>query len=285
VRRDAHLDHDLVVGYAGNMRSIWNGHLRLGLVTIPVGLAVARARAELSFRTLHRDCGTPIRQERVCPTCDLRVESDATVAGLEFSRGQFLALEPGERETLDTRRIEIARLAPAGTIPPLLVDRPWWLIPAVDPVGRRPYALLRDTLADEQLEAIATAHLWGHDHTLRVRPLDGALLAETLFSPAELRSPAELSAQLDTVELTTHERGLARRLARAMAKPRFDPAELPDRRDRSLEQLVEAKLAGDAIATKQPDEAVPTRLQDALAASLDQLRTTRRRLTQSVATR
>ena len=56
------------------MRTTWNGSLSFGLVSIPVGLAPATkpaARAsDVSFRLLHRECGTPIKQKRFCPTHD-----------------------------------------------------------------------------------------------------------------------------------------------------------------------------------------------------------------------
>ena len=50
------------------MRTTWNGSLSFGLVSIPVGLAPATkpaARAsDVSFRMLHRECRTPIKQKR-----------------------------------------------------------------------------------------------------------------------------------------------------------------------------------------------------------------------------
>src|SRR5204862_6869508 len=50
--------------HSGPMRTIWNGSVSFGLVTIPVGLAPAttpKARSsDVSFRTLHRECKTPI---------------------------------------------------------------------------------------------------------------------------------------------------------------------------------------------------------------------------------
>ena len=52
------------------MRTIWNGSISFGLVNIPVGLALATKPAarqsDVSFRTLHRECGTPIKQKRYC---------------------------------------------------------------------------------------------------------------------------------------------------------------------------------------------------------------------------
>ena len=62
------------------MRTIWNGSVNFGLVNIPIGLAVAQQRKDVAFRTLHRECGTPIKQKRWCPTHDREVESDEIVA-------------------------------------------------------------------------------------------------------------------------------------------------------------------------------------------------------------
>jgi len=50
------------------MRTIWNGSISFGLVNIPVGLALATKPAarqsDVSFRQLHRECMTPIKQKR-----------------------------------------------------------------------------------------------------------------------------------------------------------------------------------------------------------------------------
>ena len=52
------------------MRVTWNGSLSFGLVSIPVGLAPATKPAarqsDVSFRMLHRECLTPIKQKRWC---------------------------------------------------------------------------------------------------------------------------------------------------------------------------------------------------------------------------
>ena len=62
------------------MRTIWNGSISFGLVNIPVGLALATKPAarqsDVSFRTLHRECLTPIKQKRWCPTHEREVERD-----------------------------------------------------------------------------------------------------------------------------------------------------------------------------------------------------------------
>src|SRR5207253_1590604 len=72
------------------MRTIWNGSISFGLVNIPVGLAVATQRQDVAFRTLHRECGTPIKQKRWCPLHEREVEPDELVKGWEFAEGQFV---------------------------------------------------------------------------------------------------------------------------------------------------------------------------------------------------
>ena len=55
------------------MRTIWNGSISFGLVNIPVGLALATKSSDVAFKTLHRECGTPIKQKRWCPVHEREV--------------------------------------------------------------------------------------------------------------------------------------------------------------------------------------------------------------------
>src|ERR687893_1138643 len=102
------------------MRTTWNGSISFGLVNIPVGLAPATKPAarqsDISFRTLHRECGTPIRQKRWCPTHDREVGPDEIVKGWEVVKGEFVVVEDEDLEAIerrdDSRAIEIARFVP-----------------------------------------------------------------------------------------------------------------------------------------------------------------------------
>ena len=84
------------------MRTIWNGSINFGLVNIPVGLALATKPAarqsDVSFRTLHRECGTPIKQKRWCPVHDREVPNDELVKGWEVSKGEFVFVEDADLE-------------------------------------------------------------------------------------------------------------------------------------------------------------------------------------------
>src|SRR5918997_4189665 len=108
------------------MRTTWNGSLSFGLVSIPVGLAPATKPAarqsDVSFRLLHRECGTPIKQKRWCPTHDREVTQDELVRGFEIAKGQFVFVEDAELEQLeridDSRSIEIRRFVPEDEVDP-----------------------------------------------------------------------------------------------------------------------------------------------------------------------
>src|SRR5918997_6968563 len=112
------------------MRTTWNGSISFGLVNIPVGLAPATKPAarqsDVAFRTLHRECGTPIRQKRWCPTHDREVEADEIVKGWEISKGEFVTIEDADLEALEqsdtSRSIDITQFVPMEEIDPIYFD-------------------------------------------------------------------------------------------------------------------------------------------------------------------
>src|SRR2546429_2502972 len=94
------------------MRTIWNGSISFGLVNIPIGLALATQRTDVAFRTLHRECGTPIKQKRWCPFHERDVEPDELVKGWEVAKGEFVLVEESDLEAVALQRsqsIEIPR--------------------------------------------------------------------------------------------------------------------------------------------------------------------------------
>src|ERR1700744_6611842 len=87
------------------MRTTWNGSVSFGLVNIPVGLAPATKPAarqsDVSFRMLHRECGTPIKQKRWCPVHERDVESDELGRGWEVAKGKFVMVEDADMEAIE----------------------------------------------------------------------------------------------------------------------------------------------------------------------------------------
>ncbi len=160
------------------MRTIWNGSLSFGLVTIPVGLAPAtkpKARSsDVSFRTLHRECGTPIKQKRWCPFHEREVSADEIVKGWEVAKGQFVIVEDADLEALerqtDGRTIEITQFVKVEEVDPIFFDRTYFLAPGSAPAARRPYALLLQAMNEMEVAALGRMVTDGADERVPPRP-------------------------------------------------------------------------------------------------------------------
>jgi DNA end-binding protein Ku len=258
------------------MRTIWNGSLSFGLVTIPVGLAPAttpKARSsDVSFRTLHRECKTPIKQKRWCPTHEREVSNDEIVKGWEVSKGQFVIVEEADLEAIaqhDTSRsIDISRFVPLEQVDPLFFDRTYFLAPATAPAQRRPYVLLLEAMRESGMAAIGRMVIRGNENFCLIRPKGEALVLETLFLAEDVRSQAEIDEAVGETEVNEPELELARQLIDGLVGE-FEPEALHSEYRDNLRQLLEAKLKGEEIAKPEPvPEAPVVDLMEALKKSV-----------------
>jgi DNA end-binding protein Ku len=241
------------------MRTTWNGAISFGLVTIPVGLAPATKPAarqsDVSFRLLHRECKTPIKQRRWCPFHEQEVGPDEIVRGWEVSKGEFVIVEDAELEAIDrdttSRAIEIARFAPAGQVDSIYFDRTYFLVPAAAPAQRRPYALLIEAMREAEVVALGKFVLAGKEKLALIRVRDDALVLETLFVTEDVYSDAEISEAVSESTTSEPEVALARQLIDGLAGD-FEPDELVSEYRSDLRELLEAKLRGEPTAKPEP---------------------------------
>jgi DNA end-binding protein Ku len=259
------------------MRTSWNGSLSFGLVSIPVGLAPATKPAarqsDVSFRLLHRECATPIKQKRWCPTHDREVTQDEIVRGFEIAKGQFVIVEDAELEALeradDSRSIEIRRFVSAGSVDPIYFDRHYYLVPAPGTAQRRPYVLLLEAMRETETAAIGRFVRSGRESLCLVRAKDHALALETMFVAEDVYSSAEIAEAVEETKVKENELELARQVIESLSGE-FDAAELHSEYRRDLRALLEAKARGEEIAVAEPvEEDVPVvDLMEALRASV-----------------
>jgi DNA end-binding protein Ku len=263
------------------MRTIWNGSISFGLVNIPVGLALATKPAarqsDVSFRQLHRECGTPIRQKRWCPTHDREVGVDEIVRGWEVTKGQFVFVEEDELEAIalhdDSRSIEIMRFVDIAQVDPLFFDRTYYLAPADAAAQRRPYVLLLRALQETGMAALGKFVLRGNENFCLIRPRGDALALETLFLAEDVRSQAEVEEAVEDTDVKEAELELARQVIAGLAGD-FDPQDLVSEYRQDLRRLLEAKLAGEEIKAPEPVAEAPViDLMEALRKSVAEAKT------------
>jgi DNA end-binding protein Ku len=246
------------------MRTIWNGSISFGLVNIPVGLALATTpkakQSDVSFRTLHRECKTPIRQKRWCPTHEREVGPDEIVKGWEVAKGEFVIVEDADLEAIqqhdDSRSIDITRFVPLDQVDPVYLDRTYYLAPAQAPAQRRPYVLLLEAMKDSEMGAIGRFVLRGAEYFALIRPKGEALVLETLFLAEDVRSQAEIEEAVAGTEVKKAELDLAQQVMQSLVGE-FDPSELVSQYRSDLRQMLEAKLDGKEVAKPEPVPEAP----------------------------
>jgi DNA end-binding protein Ku len=243
------------------MRTTWNGAISFGLVTIPVGLAPATKPAarqsDVSFRLLHRECKTPIKQKRWCPTHDREVGPDEIVRGWEVAKGEFVIVEDADLEAIDrdttSRAIDITRFVPADQVDPIYYDRTYFLVPAGAQAQRRPYVLLLQAMRETNTAALGSFVLAGKEKLALIRVRDDALVLETLFVAEDVYSDAEIEEAVAEAKTKKEEVALALQVIDSL-QGTFDPNELVSEYRRDLQALLEEKLEGAPPATPEVEE-------------------------------
>ena len=251
------------------MRSLWNGSISFGLVNVPVKMFAATEDKDVHFRTLHKECNTPIQYRKFCPTCEKEVKPDELVKGFEYEKGQFVLISDEDLEGLAvaaTQAIEIIDFVNLQEIDPIYFYKTYYLSPGE--TGQKAYWLLRLAMEDTGKIAIAKIVLRDKQHLAAVRVLSDCLSLSMMFYPDEIRSTEELR-QGQSMVLHDNEIRMATQLIESLTAP-FEAAKYDDEYRAELLKLVEARVAGAAVAIpKSPRQNKVVDLMEALKASLE----------------
>ena len=254
------------------MRAIWNGFVSFGLVTIPVSVGLAQQRSDVSFRTLARETGQPVKQKRWDPVNDREVTGDDTVKGWEVSKGRYLPVEDEELEQFAARQektIRILQFVDAAEVDPVFFERAYWLEPQER--AERPYKLLMSAMEGKDRAAIGRFVLSTKEHLVLLRASEGMLTLETLYYPEDIRlkDRNEISERLADVDVSDAELQMAEQLVEGLARP-FEPEAYPNETRKALLDFLHAKAEGTEIAEPEeaPEPAPVIDLMAALKASL-----------------
>jgi DNA end-binding protein Ku len=249
-------------------RSIWNGVVSFGMVSIPVKLYTATESKDISFNTLHKKCGTRIKQLRWCPTCEKEVEWGDVVRGYEHTKEQYVVLTDEDFAKLpltSKHTIDLAAFVKADQIDPIYYEKSYYLEP--DETGIKPFVLLMRALQKKGLTAVAKLAIRNKERLCALRPYDGTLMLETLYYPDEVR--VQKGVDLPTIKVSEKELAMATSLIDLMLED-FKPAEYKDNYREALMQIITAKLEGAQIVeAPAPPRGKVVDLMSALKASVD----------------
>jgi DNA end-binding protein Ku len=246
-------------------RAIGTSTIAFGLVSLPVKLySTGESSRRISFNMIHKDCGTRVRQQYICPTDDAVVPREDIVKGYEFAKGQYVLFDEEELKVVEAPKsdsIDIVSFVPADRVDRLYFNKAYYLGP--DKGGARAYRLLSAALQATERVAIAKHATRGKEYLVMIRPHQEGLLMEQLYYADEIRSFDEVP--LEEGDVNEAELKLATQLIDQAAAEEFDPTQYKDEvYDKTLE-LIERKIAGQEI-TAAPVEESKTQIIDLMAA-------------------
>src|SRR5262245_1432248 len=213
-------------------RSSWKGFLKLSLVSVPVKAYTASSSAgsSVSLNQLHADCHSRIKYQKTCPIHG-EVSTDQIVMGYEFAKGQYVVVDTDELDKLRTesdKSINVRSFVPADAIDPVYHSgRTYYLTPD-SPVGQKPYALLRQIMAEDNVCAVGQVVISNKEQLVMIRPIDSLLAMTVLTYDAEVKQPAAFEDELTPVIPEAEELKLTKMLVEALTQPEIDLTQFKD---------------------------------------------------------
>ncbi|MGW7689475.1 non-homologous end joining protein Ku [Streptomyces asiaticus] len=234
------------------MRSIWNGNISFGLVSIPIKIYPATEDHSISFRQIHTRDNGRIRYRKVCELEDKPVESSEIGRAYEDADGALVPITEEDLEALPlptTHTLEIEAFISASEIDPLQMGDAYYLGTS-GAAGAKPYTLLREALKRSEKVAIAKYAHRGRERLGMLRVVGDTIALHRLLWPDEVREPAGVAPK-EKVTVKPAELDLADTLMETLGE--VDLNDLRDEYHEALEELVAAKVSG-ATPTAEPGE-------------------------------
>ncbi|MFK0231772.1 non-homologous end joining protein Ku [Streptomyces vinaceus] len=225
------------------MRSIWNGAISFGLVSIPIKLVNATESHSISFRQIHLSDGGRIRYRKVCELDGEEVATAEIGKGYEEADGSIIPITDEDLAQLPiatAKTIEIVSFVPADEIDPLQMDAAYYLA-ANGPTAAKPYTLLREALKRSRKVAIAKYALRGRERLGMLRVVDDVIAMHGLLWPDEIRVPEGVAPE-GKVSVREAELDLADALMATLGEVEMDS--LTDEYREAVEAMISAKSEG-----------------------------------------
>ena len=266
-------------------RPYWSGQIQISLVSFGVKLFVAtEAKSDIHFHQIDRKSGERVKHQKVLASA---VESDPDeaadpveksqiVKGYEYSKGQYVTIEPEELAHLrvpSKHTMEVTQFVDEADLPPEYFEKPYFAVPENE-AQTEAFLTVRKALIDTKKIALSKIAFAGREHVVAIAPAGtdahGGLMVYTMRYAAELRDPAEYFRDVKQIKVSADSLDLAKELIKRKAA-KFDPSQFVDGYEVAVKELVEAKLKHTSIPKYEAP--APTRgkvinLMDALRKSV-----------------
>ena len=254
------------------MRSIWKGHIRFSLVTIPIRIynAVDTAEQAIRFNQLHKDDNGPVGYDKKCKKCGKTLTAEEIVKGYQFEPEQYVIVSPEDMDKIklkSTKVIEIEGFIDASEVHPSLYESPYFAGPD-GAVAAKTYSLLSQALKASGKVGVGKVVLRDREEIVMISPLDGGIMLYKLRNPTELRK-MESVPQIEHKEINKDELKLSISLVESMGST-LKELDLTDHYSDALREMIDAKIAGRQVVTVTEEEKPVVDIMTALRQSIEQ---------------
>jgi DNA end-binding protein Ku len=238
--------------------AVWNGFLRVSLVSCPVNLAPAvREGNGVRLDQLNARTGNPVTQQFLDAKTGAVVPADALAQGCQAEGGGYVPISDAElaRATGEPSDVvELAQFVPRDQIDRTLVDPAYFIYPS-GAIATDTLHALRLAMQRGDRAGVGRIHIGGRERYIIVEPHGAGLLASTIHNPPQLEPPnfAERADDDIPAEMVEIAEGIIGRRAAA-----FDATALRDLYEDRLRALIEEKSGQTGRAARpEPGPAAP----------------------------
>jgi DNA end-binding protein Ku len=236
-------------------RPVWEGHLKLSLVSCPVVLYRATSsKSDISFHLLNPETNNRIRMVPTDPEAGPVNRSDL-VKGYEIEKNRYVVLTNEELADVrleTTHTLDIERFVDEGEIDRLYWNDPYYLLPG-EKSGVEAYAVIRDAMNATGRIALGRVVMHTRERLMAVEPRGRGLLAYTLRARNEVLDVDAAFRGLPATKSDRQMLEIAEKIIEQQTGP-FDPDKFEDRYETALRELIKRKEKGEKPITAEPPE-------------------------------
>src|SRR5256714_3634564 len=223
-------------------RPVWQGMLRLSLVSCPVALYKATSRAnDISFHLLNPATNNRIRMIPTDPETGPVNRSDL-VRGYEIEKNRYVIVTDDELDAVKletTHSLDIERFVDATTIDRLFWDEPYVLLPT-DDIAANAYAVIREAMAQTNRIALGRVVMHTRERLMAIEPRENGLLTYSLRMRDEVVNMAKALESVPSARADQQMVEIAAKIIQQLEGV-FDPSEFRDRYEDALRDLIKRK--------------------------------------------
>jgi DNA end-binding protein Ku len=255
-KRQAHRKAANETGEAAlSARPIWQGNLRLSLVSCPVALFGATSRSnDISFHLLNPDTNNRIRMVPTDPETG-PVERGDLVKGYELEKNKYVVIEKDELDAVKletTHTLEIESFVDVNDIDRLFWNTPYYMVPN-DDSGVDAFVVIRQALEKTGRIALGRVVMHTRERLMALEPRDKGIIAYTLRMRNEVVDPAKAFRDIPATRPDHKMIDIAEKIIE-QKEGDFEPDKFKDRYETALRDLIRRKQKGEKLVTAEPVE-------------------------------